>query len=966
MVGRESSIFGASVSARSRTASTSARAELEHLVGAAIQDASLQSRNKRGLSSSDSMGAHSEASRSERLSTLFSMELIDENELQEHSPQLDELREKVLRESEGGVVTHAVFAAHFEGGDVGLVAQIWKRFAVPVGPSKSMMIKVDDLCRSWQMFYDTSSTNARRLDFLCSLLDTDEDGRISRGEFVDFLAGAQQGVEVDVAHFRVAVDSIFAFMQDDSEGAGGGEDDLSYTQLRKVMSSLGLQHLFGGAAMNYESRPHREGRESAGSEMSSLSISAIKSSDETADVLFSRYSNLKKKDRVSLDDKGAVGVTCCLYRCRSLESCSYRSMEANAPRVTWLVLFFIGLLAHVVYKFWRYCGNGGAWGGDGQCKTELMGYGVCFARAGSQGTMWCVLCLLWPVCRGFLTRLRSNACCCCPRGWLGRIIPFDDRLLFHKVAAWSLVACTAVHVVAHLYNYSKYHVASDAAWNASCLAASGLGPRPDYSEVMLTLPGWTGHSMIIIMLGTIPLAMPSCRRKCFNVFWYSHQLLLIGFVPLFVAHGTAQWLEWSVTWAYVTPPLAIYLYERALRCLHPQRHVKVLDAQLLKGGVVVLVLRKPAFMHDFQAGMYVNLLVPVLSKYEWHPFTISSAPSDPLLTLHIREAGDWTRALSNHVLKCGELALTGDVNMEAVRTQGTYTNPMRIGALARAASSAKMLRRLSMMSSSGVGAEKREEEEVEDEEETAIAKFIEPVQLEGPFGAPTEAYREFQTVLLVGAGIGVTPFLSVIRDICNLWASHRVPSAIGEHIRKAQLALRKVALEKESDCEYLNAARIELEKGLKASLVTLYPNQFCVRKIYFHWLTRGQDSLQWFAQEISALAALDPESRIDLHMHLTRAGPSKFSRKLLKLAQVAARTKGVDAVSGIKGQKTNTHFGRPNWDNVFGPIAAAHPLSKVGVFFCGPDRLRKVLAETCVEWSNGTHRTRFVMHAEKF
>ena len=38
-------------------------------------------------------------------------------------------------------------------------------------------------------------------------------------------------------------------------------------------------------------------------------------------------------------------------------------MEANAPRVTWLVLFFIGLLAHVVYKFWRYCGNGGAWGG---------------------------------------------------------------------------------------------------------------------------------------------------------------------------------------------------------------------------------------------------------------------------------------------------------------------------------------------------------------------------------------------------------------------------------------------------------------------------------------------------------------------------------------------------------------------------------------------------------------------------
>lgn len=44
-------------------------------------------------------------------------------------------------------------------------------------------------------------------------------------------------------------------------------------------------------------------------------------------------------------------------------------------------------------------------------------------------------------------------------------------------------------------------------------------------------------------------------------------------------------------------------------------------------------------------------------------------------------------------------------------------------------------------------------------------------------------------VLLVGAGIGVTPFLSVIREIVNLWAAHRVPPAIATHIQNAQAAI---------------------------------------------------------------------------------------------------------------------------------------------------------------------------------
>ncbi len=1083
-VGREISIFGTNAKLRSHSSSVSAYGDLVHDVGTVIEDAafnlrkiqstmsitsdrvrgmSFQEKNETDSAAVDGSVAASpalasktpEATRKRNRKSVLGLLLVDEHfdsdvashltpeervepegraelaPLNELRREVQELRDKYTQESQDGVhVSQAVFAEQFKDEDPVLVAQIWNRWAVPVGPEQVMMITIDDLCHSLQVQIGDPDS-ASRLDFLCRLLDSDEDGHISRAEFIDFLvnSNSNQGVDIDVSHFKAAVDSIFDYMHTEDEDAGDAQtgddpDDLTYAQIRIVMQSMGLHHLFG---------PDRD-EEQSGRPSAALSISSVRSSDGTAQVLMSSRSEGKKRGQSGLPfeigsevddddddandaggDKGRVGRKCCCCHCRCLDACSGRSLIQNAPRMFWLGFFFIGLIGHMVFKFLRYCGPY-AWGGD-DCPTDLMGYGVCFARSGSQGTMWCVMALLWPVCRGFLTRLRSNAfcCCCCCRnndksetGCVARIIPFDDRLLFHKVAAWSLIFCTVVHVIAHLYNYSLYHVASDEAWNKSCLVKSGLGPQPEYWEVaLLTLPGTTGHLMLLILLISIPLALPRCRRTCFNTFWFSHQLLLV-FIGLFIAHGTAEWLEWSVTWIYVGPPLAIYLYERALRCLHPQRHVKLQDAQLLKGDVVVLVMDKPRFMRDFKAGMYVNLLIPALSKYEWHPFTVSSAPSDPKLTLHIRAAGDWTRALCRLISECEQHAqqkLEDDLERGGSRGRGRslvrrpsfYNNPMQNSALAMSLHHAGSKPHMDTLAA---GAHWDQDEQdgrtkkrrgtqsstqsswKEKEAEAAIASFLPRVQIEGPFGAPTEAYREFKAILLIGAGIGVTPFLSVIREICNLWASHRVPPAIAAHIRKAQTALQRVAAagaevagekraaEAQGDAirEALDAARIELEQGLKASLVTLYPKEFCVKKIYFHWLTRGQASLQWFAQEISALAHLDPESRIEMHMHLTSTKvASAWSRKLLRLAQVAARTVGgVDAISGIKGQKTNTHFGRPNWDHVFKPISKAYRGRKVGVFFCGPDKLREVLAEKCREWSHGKHKTRFIMHSEKF
>ena len=51
------------------------------------------------------------------------------------------------------------------------------------------------------------------------------------------------------------------------------------------------------------------------------------------------------------------------------------------------------------------------------------------------------------------------------------------------------------------------------------------------------------------------------------------------------------------------------------------------------------------------------LVVPAsrgLGSYEWHPFSVSSAPDDEFVTLHIKAVGDWTNNLMALVKKAYE------------------------------------------------------------------------------------------------------------------------------------------------------------------------------------------------------------------------------------------------------------------------------------------------------------------------
>lgn len=64
--------------------------------------------------------------------------------------------------------------------------------------------------------------------------------------------------------------------------------------------------------------------------------------------------------------------------------------------------------------------------------------------------------------------------------------------------------------------------------------------------------------------------------------------------------------------------------------MHPS---KTLELQMKKKGF------------RMEVGQYVFIQCPSVSRLEWHPFTLTSAPEEDYFSAHIRIVGDWTQAL---------------------------------------------------------------------------------------------------------------------------------------------------------------------------------------------------------------------------------------------------------------------------------------------------------------------------------
>jgi len=289
---------------------------------------------------------------------------------------------------------------------------------------------------------------------------------------------------------------------------------------------------------------------------------------------------------------------------------------------------------------------------------------------------------------------------------------------------------------------------------------------------------------------------------------------------------------------------------------------------------------KPSF--KYVAGQWLFINVPEVSKYQWHPFTITSAPEDPYVSIHIRQVGDWTQALG-----------------------------ARVGAGPDV---------VAQLTKSAMKGQEKNEKYMDEEDVTRRGDFVEldpatstrgmpAIRIDGPYGAPAEDVFNVEVAVLVGAGIGVTPFASILKHI---WYRQR--------------------------------------SGNLGSL----------RRVEFFWVCRDAPSFGWFQsllQEVEAAQA-DPNF-LRINIYLTQ----KIDEDMLW--NIAVNDAGA-AYDPLTLLRSRTLFGRPDWKNIYQrlrvaieagqylPGTNAQLKTTVGTYFCGPTPIAKALKEACVDNTNSS------------
>ncbi|KAF3787286.1 putative respiratory burst oxidase-like protein H [Nymphaea thermarum] len=507
-------------------------------------------------------------------------------------------------------------------------------------------------------------------------------------------------------------------------------------------------------------------------------------------------------------------------------------VQENWKRI-WVLLLWLSLnVILVTWKIFQY---------RRRAAFQIMGYCVCVAKGAAETLKLNMALILFPVCRNSITWLRSTI--------LNSIIPFDDNINFHKVLAVAIAIGSTVHTLAHVTCDFPRLINCPPQRFMRYLGPSFNYKQPTYPELLASIPGVTGILMVCFMAFSFTLATHSFRRNViklswpfnylagFNAFWYAHHLLVLVYI-LLVLHSiflflTKEWYK-KTTWMYLAIPVIVYGTERLIRAFRERQfHVSIIRAAIYPGNVLSLQMSKPPGF-KYKSGMYIFIKCPDVSTFEWHPFSITSAPGDDYLSVHIRTSGDWTTALKELFSKVCE-----------------------------APNTSKGLARL--------------ETTIIAEGEVIRSREVPRLFIDGPYGSPAQNYKKYDVLLLIGLGIGATPFISILKDLLN-----DIKTKEGIHV--SELLIKSYS-ELESQPKTIGSS------SLTSDLSSNYPplNHVCFLQLmqesqggwemadissrrekgmgraYFYWVTREQGSFEWFKGVMNDVAEIDHDVCI-LHL----------------------------------------------------------------------------------------------------
>ncbi|KIW88218.1 uncharacterized protein Z519_11329 [Cladophialophora bantiana CBS 173.52] len=485
-----------------------------------------------------------------------------------------------------------------------------------------------------------------------------------------------------------------------------------------------------------------------------------------------------------------------------------------------------------------------------------------------------VLLILLPMCRNLMRFLRPKF----------RWLPLDETQWFHRQCAYAMLVFTTVHVTGHyvnFFNVEKNQIRPETAIQIHYAQAGGI----------------TGHIMLLCMLFMYTTAHQKIRQQSFETFWYTHHL----FIPFFLAmytHAVGCFVRdtadpfspfagknfWGHClgyegWRWELWSGGLYLFERLWREVRARRETKITKVVRHPYDAMEIQFQKPSM--KYKAGQWLFINIPAVSSQQWHPFTITSCPFDPYISVHVRQVGDWTKAVGD-ALGCGPAQAKEFDNLDK---EGIYEIALQSG------------------------------------------QEMPAIRIDGPYGAPAEDVFDNEIAVLIGTGIGVTPWASVLKHIYNIRAGPNPPRRL--------------------------------------------------KRVEFLWVTRSVESFEWFQTLLTSLERQSAEAAesvggpefLRIHTYLTQRVDANTA------ANIYLNTVG-NAVDPLTALRTKTQYGRPDFKRLFGAMRdglmdqtyldvgkessiTAQMKATVGVYFCGPSAAAREIKTACKATSNDLVKFRF-------
>ncbi|KAK3106022.1 hypothetical protein FSP39_011167 [Pinctada imbricata] len=513
-------------------------------------------------------------------------------------------------------------------------------------------------------------------------------------------------------------------------------------------------------------------------------------------------------------------------------------VENNRQHIFYVVIFFgitAGLFAERFYYYTVEREHSGL--------RALMSYGISVTRGAAAAMSFTFSLLLLTMCRNLITTLRCT--------FLNLYIPFDSHVAFHKLVAWTALVATGLHVIGYGFNF--YHLTTQPTSHLCIFDSIVLRTEdiPNFNFWFFgNMTGFTGVLLVLCVVVIYVYATQTARRLIFNGFWMTHKLIVVMYI-LTILHGASTIVQKPMFFVYFIGPAILFTVDKMISLSRKKTQLAVIKAEKLPSDITFIEFKRPS-KFDYKSGQWVRVACLSQGRNEYHPFTLTSAPHEETLSLHIRAVGPWTWNV-------------------------------------------------------------RQEFDPENHRDTAYPA----VYLDGPYGAGQQDWYQYEVSVLVGAGIGVTPYASILKDFVHM-----------------------------------------------ASIRNMYKMK--CKKLYFVWITGSQRHFEWLLDIIREVEEVDEMGLVSVDIFITQF----FQNFDLRTAMLYICEEHFQKLSGgrsvFTGLKAATHFGRPQLSEMFQALHRSHPtVKKIGVFSCGPPGVTKSVEKGCIDASNAT-RALFEHHFENF